>query len=185
MTPLPPCLILLDCQRDQVEESDGMPRSENGAVIRHIAALLKHARANGWRVCHSQFAGDSGRSAQPPIDALRPTAKEAVFVRRGLSAFSDPYFHQVLARSAGAPVLLAGFSAPFSILATVFDAANRNQDMAVIPEAVGSLAVAPRSVSETRQLAFDLIDRIAPVRRWESLSDYGVGRTAAEPAPAV
>lgn len=169
MTLVQPSLILLDCQHDQAEGPEGGIDADNAAVIRRLETLLDRARERGWKICHSQLIGETGL-ASPPIDALRPWAKESVFKRRGLSAFADPYFHQVLARSAASPILLVGFSAPFSILATVFDAANRDQDLTVVPEACGSLPVAPRSVRETRHMAFDLIGRISPMIHWDTLA---------------
>lgn len=180
MTTQMPTLVLLDCQRDQVEGPDGRIDPENLDVIRKAATLLQHARAAGWTVCHSHFAGDNTPEDRAPIPRLRPNTREAVFLRRGLSAFSDSYFHQVLARSAGAPCLLAGFSAPFSMLATVFDAQTRGHELTVIPEAVGSLAVEPRSLSDTRSVAFDLIGRISPVASWTEVET----RWLAEPVAA-
>lgn len=165
-----PCLILLDCQRDQVTGSDGRVAPENRVVIERIRDLLRHARQSGWRVCHCQFRSDGPEAGRAPVDGLRPTAQEAVFQRRGLSAFSDPYFHQVLARSAGSTALLVGFSAPFSILATVFDDCNRDKAITVIPDAVGALAVEPRDIAETRSMAFDLVARMSPVMDWETLT---------------
>ena len=165
-----PCLILLDCQRDQVTGPNGQIDPENRLVLDRISALLRYARRSGWRVCHCQFQGDGPASGRAPIDGLRPTAQEAVFQRRGLSAFSDPYFHQVLARSPGASTLLVGFSAPFSILATIFDDTNRDKVITVVPDAVGAQAVEPRDVADTRAMAFDLIGRMAPLVDWRSLT---------------
>ncbi|WP_297730940.1 cysteine hydrolase [uncultured Maricaulis sp.] len=170
MTFADPCLILLDCQRDQVTGPNGKVDPDNQAVIDRIGDLLRHARQSGWRVCHCQFQGEGSAAGRAPIDGLRPTAQEAVFKRRGLSAFSDPFFHQVLARSAGSSALLVGFSAPFSILATVFDDANRDKTLTVVPEAVGALAVEPRDVAETRSMAFDLVSRMAPTMSWDRLT---------------
>ncbi|WP_291843692.1 cysteine hydrolase [Maricaulis sp.] len=175
-----PCLVLLDCQRDQVTGPNGKIDPENRVVLDRIRELLRHARQSGWRVCHCQFQGEGSAAGRAPIDGLRPTAQEAVFQRRGLSAFSDPYFHQVLARSAGSTALLVGFSAPFSILATVFDDANRDKAITVVPDAVGALAVEPRDVGETRAMAFDLVARMAPLMDWQSLTrDWPVEATTA------
>ena len=181
MNSVVPCLILLDCQSDQVEGPDGRIDAENAAVISRIGQLLHHARNAGWKVCHSQYVGDGPKSARSPISSLRPTAKEPVFLRRGLSAFSDPFLHQVLARNTGGPCLLVGFSAPFSILATVFDGASRDQTMTVVADAVGPRPVEPRNVTDTRRMAFDLIGRISPLMSWDQLhSDWKVD-AGAEP----
>ena len=169
MNPIAPCLILLDCQMDQVQPPDGKIDPENQAVIKRIETLLQHARHKGWTVCHSQLAPERGEPARVPIKSLRPTTRETVFVQPGLSAFSDPYFHQILARSAGTPCLLIGFSAPFAMLATVFDAQTRGQELTVVPDAVGSLAVEPRNVAETRSMSFDLIGRLSPTLDWSEV----------------
>ncbi|MEA1940953.1 MAG: isochorismatase family protein [Pseudomonadota bacterium] len=177
--PTTPSLVLLDCQRSRIERPDGGIDPENREVAANIAALLRQARADGWSVCHCQHAGDGAPADRTPIDGLRAHAREAVFVRRGLSAFSDSYFHQILARTAGRTCLLAGFSAPFSILATLFDAETRGVELTLVPEAVGTLAVAPRNVAETRGMAFDLAARIAPAMSLDAIADRWVR------APAV
>ena len=174
-----PALILLDCQRDRVEGPDGRIDADNHAAMTRIEALLRRARADGWSICHCQHAiTDGARADRTPVPALRPLTREPVFVRRGLSAFSDSYFHQFMARNTGRDCLLVGFSAPFSILATLFDAQTRDIPLTLVPEAVGALAVAPRDVAETRALAFDLAGRLAPSlsleaidRQWPRLAE--------------
>lgn len=52
----------------------------------------------------------------------------------------------------------------------MFDDANRDKAVTVVPEAVGALAVEPRDVTETRAMAFDLVARMAPVIDWQSLT---------------
>ena len=168
-TPATPSLVLLDCQRNRIERPDGGIDPENREAAAAIAALLRQARADGWSVCHCQHAGEGAPADRTPIDGLRPHSREPVFVRRGLSAFSDTYFHQILARSAGTPCLLIGFSAPFAMLATVFDAQTRGQELTVVPDAVGSLAVEPRNVAETRSMSFDLIGRLSPTLDWSEV----------------
>ena len=170
-TPATPSLVLLDCQRNRIERPDGGIDPENREAAAAIAALLRQARADGWSVCHCQHAGEGAPADRTPIDGLRPHSREPVFVRRGLSAFSDTYFHQILARSAGRTRLLVGFSAPFSVLATLFDAQTRGVELTLVPEAVGALAVAPRNVAETRGVAFDLAARIAPAMSLDAIAD--------------
>jgi len=170
-TPATPSLVLLDCQRSHIEPPDGGIDPENREVARNIAVLLRQARADGWSVCHCQHAGEGAPADRSPIDGLRPHSREPVFVRRGLSAFSDSYFHQVLARNAGRTCLLVGFSAPFSILATLFDAQTRGVELTLVPGAVGALAVAPRDVAETRGVAFDLAARIAPAMSLDAIAE--------------
>lgn len=76
-----PCLILLDCQRDQVTGPNGRIDPENSIVIDRIKELLRHARQSGWRVCHCQFQGKDRRpDERPSMDCVqmhrRPSSSE-------------------------------------------------------------------------------------------------------------
>lgn len=166
MTPPVPTLVLLDCQRESLLPGEGADDGSNAAVAERIRRLLISARLSGWPVLHCQFASarpaiHCGVSiASAPIDGLSPLAREPVFVRSGMSAYSDPDFGRMVQHYAGPPCFLVGFSAPFSLMATMFDAVARSQVLTVIPEAVGGRAVGPRSASSVRDISFDLVDRL-------------------------
>ena len=166
MTPSLPTLVLLDCQRESLNPGEGVDDGSNVVVADRIRRLLTSARLSGWPVLHCQF--QSNRPAincgltvpGAPIDGLRPRAREPVFIRSGLSAYSDPDFGRMVKHYAGPPCFLVGFSAPFSLMATMFDAVSRGQCLTVVPEAVGGRAVGPRSASSVRDISFDLINRL-------------------------
>ena len=166
MTRFVPTLVLLDCQRESLDPGDGKDDGSNDAVADHIRRLLTSARLSGWPILHCQYQSNRpsincGLSVPgAPIDGLRPQSREPVFVRKGLSAYSDPDFGRMVKHYAGPPCFLVGFSAPFSLMATMFDAVARGQSLTVIPEAVGGRAVGPRSASSVRDISFDLIDRL-------------------------
>ena len=162
-----PTLVLLDCQRESLDPGEAENDGSNAAVADRIRRLLTSARLSGWPVLHCQYqsnrpAINCGVSVPgAPIDGLAPLSREAVFIRTGLSAYSDPDFGRMIRHYSGPPCFLVGFSAPFSLMATMFDAVARDQRLTVIPEAVGGRAVGPRSASSVRDISFDLIDRLS------------------------
>tara|TARA_R110002072_G_scaffold81857_13_gene187114 strand:- start:5600 stop:6187 length:588 start_codon:yes stop_codon:yes gene_type:complete len=195
MTGYLPSLVLLDCQRESLNPGDGDDDGSNLAVADRIRRLLTSARLSGWHILHCQYqsnrpAINCGLSVPgAPIDGLRPLSREAVFIRTGLSAYSDPDFGRMVRHYAGPPCFLVGFSAPFSLMATMFDAVARGQQLTVIPEAVGGRAVGLRSASSVRDISFDLIDRLSStmpldevVETWlrtptaPTLKTIGIGR---------
>lgn len=171
-----PTLILLDCQREHLRAAGEGPDDGSELVIARIRKLLVTARNSGWQVMHSQFRTPSpavsiGRAPHAPIDCLKPLAREPVFVRSALSAYSDPAFERVVGEKTTSSCLLVGFSAPFSLLATVFDASARGHRLFVVPDAVGSAPVGARPASTVRDVAFDLIERLTHTVAWQDVFD--------------
>lgn len=169
-----PTLILLDCQREHMRPTGVTPLDATDLVVARIRKLLVTARNSGWDVMHSHFrtpapAVSIGNAPHAPIDCLKPLAREPVFVRSALSAYSDQAFDRAVEQKTGSTCLIVGFSAPFSLLATAFDAAERGHRLFVVPEAVGSAPVGARSASTVRDVAFDLIDRLTQTVDWEDV----------------
>ena len=107
-----PTLILLDCQCERGGAAD--PSQQR--VIECITRLLTTARHRGWTVMHSQFQAPASLNPicllpAAPIPALKPLAREPVFVRSALSAYSDRDFAPLVQRQLASPVFLVGFSA--------------------------------------------------------------------------
>jgi nicotinamidase-related amidase len=170
MNGVQPTLILLDCQQDQVRKGDiGV-----GETIACIRRLLVTGRNSGWRILHSQFkparANFAPRSDScAPIDGLRPLSSEVVFVRSALSAYADPAFDRAVAQAEEGPCFLVGFSAQFSLLATLFDAVARGQRLTVVPQAVGGSSVGQAAESTARDVTFDLISRLTSTVGWDDV----------------
>lgn len=164
-----PSLLLLDCQQHVcMSRSQERSAAMSEDVVDRIRRLLVGARHRGWRIIHSQFRADPTLdpvTLMPavPIPGLEPLAREAVFVRSALSAYSDPDFPRVIADCAGAPVYLVGFSAPFSILATAFDAVASGHRLTVIPEAVGTTALGEQSATQVGSMAIEMLNRLTRV----------------------
>jgi nicotinamidase-related amidase len=165
-----PTLILLDCQCERGGEAD--PSQQR--VIERITRLLSTARHRGWTVMHSQFQAPASLNPirllpAAPIPALKPLAREPVFVRSALSAYSDRDFAPLVQRQLASPVFLVGFSAPFSVLATVFDSVARGQRLTVIPEAVGTSPLGAQTTSNVTEVALELIGRLTRTMPWDAV----------------
>jgi|GEM_PF-1334528 len=181
-----PTLLLLDCQQPVCTGRSGREaeRPEPGVVDR-ITRLLVGARHNGWRVIHSQFESQPGltpASLSParPIAGLEPLARETVFVRTALSAYSDPAFARVVGTCSSGPVFLVGFSAPFSVLATAFDAVATGHRFTVIPEAIGTPALGEQSASQVGSMALEMLNRLARVSSYEKVQAEWLGGPEAD-----
>lgn len=172
-----PALLLLDCQQhicfSRAAERDTLISEE---VVQRIRRLLVNARHRGWRVIHSQFRADPTLDPVTmipavPIEGLEPLAREAVFVRNALSAYADGDFARVIGACAGMPVFLVGFSAPFSILATAFDAVAHGHRLTIVPEAIGAPALGEQSASQVGNMTLELLNRLARTASLESIEE--------------
>jgi nicotinamidase-related amidase len=161
---------LLDCQC----ECGGTADPSQHRVIERITRLLSTARLSGWTVMHSQFQAPASLNPirllpAAPIPALKPLAREPVFVRSAMSAYSDRDFEPLIQRQLASPVFLVGFSAPFSVLATVFDSVARGQRLTVIPEAVGTSPLGAQTTSNVTEVALELIGRLTRTMPWDAV----------------
>jgi nicotinamidase-related amidase len=148
-------LICLDLQREYVVP--GRPKFDPGAdaVAQACDRLLRHARDAHWRVVHAhQRAGDMAETNRfgSPIDGLRPLVREPIFMRAGLSAFSNPDFAAELRAARGADVYLIGFSLSGSCLATALAAVDAGLSISLVEDAVGAGPGAPSAGQIARAL---------------------------------
>jgi nicotinamidase-related amidase len=138
-----PWLICLDLQREYVVP--GRPRyaAASADVATACARVLRHARAEGWRVVHSQLrrngeASFGGGSFGAPIEGLRPLITEPLFLRHSLSAFRNPEFAAELRAARGEDVYLIGFSLADTCLATALAAIDHDLSVILVEDAVGA-----------------------------------------------
>lgn len=136
-------LICLDLQRDHVVP--GRPRysAGNADVAATCARVLGLARAEGWRVVHSQFRAESvtpwpRELFAAPIEGLRPLVSEPVYFRRGLSAFANPGFATEIRAARGHDVYLIGFSLADTCLATALAGVDEGLSLILVEDAVGA-----------------------------------------------
>lgn len=159
-------LICLDLQRGRLATENA------GATVAACRQVLEQARRRRWPVLHVH-ARAAGAPMDPPIPGLEPLPSEAVFIRQGPSAFTNPAFSQT-AQVLGGPLVLIGFRMADTVLATAFAAADRNLAVEVVDDAVGGdpasrlillkplAALAPRArVTNSRELFFEDASRFA------------------------
>ena len=136
-----PWLVCVDLQREFVVPGRPSYTAAAGRVARACIRMLEHARAQGWRVVHTQacpgphFRGEGLFCA--PIEGLRPRISEPVFLRAGLSGFSNPDFGAVMRDAQGEEVHVIGFTLNHSCLATALGAVDIGLNVTLVEDAVG------------------------------------------------
>lgn len=173
----PPLLILLDCQVSQLPDTPG-----DTAIIDRLRRLLALGRRAGWNVVHSQYrpAQTPGSPAPDngPIPSLRPSGQEPVFVRSAYSAYADVNFKRLMDSCQDSPCYLAGFGAPFSLLATAFDAAAHGHVVSVVREAIGTIDIGDRSAPVVQDLSMEMINRLTRTEDWDAVWAAGLDHAA-------
>lgn len=169
-----PLLILMDCQKEHLPPACSERRAESDELVDRIGRLLTNARYAGWTVAHCQLAREAKAfeafsSLTGPIDKLRPAGREPVFRRRAYSAYSDRAFERMIGEYAERSVYIAGFSAPFSLMSTAFDAHERGHRPMLVSDAVGASPMGARSADTVCDLALTLIGRLIPLVNGEDV----------------
>ncbi|MFI4933143.1 MAG: isochorismatase family protein [Caulobacterales bacterium] len=147
-----PWLVCLDLQREFVVPGRPQYAAASAEVARTCGRLLALARGADWRVLHSQLRREHGAFCRndhfgAPIEGLRPLISEPVYLRRGLSAFSNPDFAAELGEAHGEDVYLIGFSLADTCLATALAAVDHGHSLVLVEDAVGAGAAAWPDVS--------------------------------------
>ena len=147
-------LICLDLQREYVVPGRPYYRPANASVANACVRVLQHARAQGWRVVHSQLRNDGacffgGGVFGAPIEGLRPLVTEPVFLRRSLSPFVNAAFSSELAGACGDDVYLIGFSMADTCLATALAAVDQGLTLTLVDDAIGVGATAAFGARQT------------------------------------
>jgi nicotinamidase-related amidase len=137
-----PWLVCVDLQREYVVPGRPLYEASSAPVAQACRRVLEHARTRRWRVIHTQQRHDEGLFARSgyfgaPIEGLRPLISEPVFVRTGLSAFSNPDFAAEMGDALGEDVYLIGFSLNHTCLATAFAAVDMGLSVTVVEDAMG------------------------------------------------
>lgn len=164
----------MDLQREHVVP--GCPRysAANHEVAATCGRVLAAARADGWRIVHSQISprlrqGEPRTMFDAPIEGLRPLISEPVFFRRGLSAFANPAFAAELRAARGDEVFLIGFSLTDTCLATALAAVDEGLSLTLLDDAVGA-GGATESAEAARKILEPFVTMI-PSRRLEQRAE--------------
>jgi nicotinamidase-related amidase len=137
-----PWLVCMDLQREYIVPGRPLYAADAAPVTEVCRRVLAHAREREWRVVHTQqrtsgelFASTGHFGA--PIEGLRPRISEPVFLRRGLSAFTNADFAAELRDARGEDVYLIGFSLNHTCLATALAAVDLGLSVTIIGDAMG------------------------------------------------
>jgi nicotinamidase-related amidase len=166
--PQRPWLVCLDLQRDHVVPGRPCYAAENAEVAARCAQVLGFARDEGWRIVHSQLREDDTAPwprdlFHAPIEGLRPLISEAVFFRKGLSAFGNPAFAAELGQARGKEVLLIGFSLADTCLATALAGVDAGLQLVLVEDAIGAGST-PEATAAARTVLRPYV-RLTPSRR--------------------
>jgi nicotinamidase-related amidase len=166
-----PWLVCLDLQRDHVIPGRAGYSAANAAVVGACVRVLRMARADGWRIVHSQrrrvsTAGWSRELFAAPIEDLRPLISEPVFLRHGLSAFADPAFAAELGKARGEEVFLIGFSLADTCMATALAGVDLDLSITLVEDAVGEGE--PHEAGDAARLLLKPFVRVVSSRKLEA-----------------
>jgi nicotinamidase-related amidase len=137
-----PWLVCMDLQREYVVPGRPLYGAGAAPVADVCRRVLEHARVRRWRVVHTQQRHPDGLFARSsyfgaPIEGLRPLISEPVFMRSGLSAFSNADFAAELRGALGEEVYLIGFSLNHTCLATALAAVDMGLSVTLVADALG------------------------------------------------
>ena len=179
-------LLSIDLQNDYLARPGLVPDRET--LVAHCAALLDHARAQGWTVVHVRTEAQPGRAmphrlempevvagsagAEPP-PPLAPIAGEAVVIKRFFDPFDDPALEALLHAQAVERVVLMGVHSHACIREAATSAYARGFAVAIAEEAVASDA------PSHGELALEWLERRSMARA--GITSFG----AAAPPPEV
>lgn len=138
-----PILVLLDLQRQHVFGHGRLLIHNAAAVTAACRCLLEVARENGIPVAHvRRLAAAPVFNPESPLtswlDECRPTAHEMVYEHIAPSCYSVQCFSRFFEHIEDPLIVLAGFSANFTGLATVIDGFSRGHRLRFVPDASGS-----------------------------------------------
>jgi len=161
-----PWLVCHDLQREYVVP--GRPRfgASSGAVASTCNRFLQRARASGWRVVHCHRAPSPDACFEglfgAPIEGLQPRITEPLFLRQGLSAFSNPSFAAEMREARDDDVYLIGFSLADTCLATSLGAVDAGVSIILVEDALGVSGVTPLAAAQiTRALLRPLVRTVS------------------------
>jgi nicotinamidase-related amidase len=142
-----PTLVIVDAQRDYVEQLGMRGGAQAMTSLEHCRAALAHARRMGFDVAFTRWRRSShffeGRELGPTwLDEFVPRATEMIFERDRPSCYASSHFEDAMTL-AGGQFVIAGFGCDIGCLATAIDAHHRGHGFLYLSDASTSLGVEP------------------------------------------
>jgi nicotinamidase-related amidase len=170
----PRLLVCQDLQQASVPEGEPQASVHVRHVIGNCRRILNHARAWDWSIIHIHRRHAS--AGDHPLEGLAPRLSEPVMARRGLSAFSNRSFRELVGGAPQAQIVLIGFCLASSCLATLLVAHDFGLFTLLVEDAVSTGA-------ETEGGRIEVLARsIAAPFSAITLTDELIGR---RPAPRL
>lgn len=179
-------LLSIDLQADFLDRPGLVP--DKAALVAGCAALLGHARGQGWLVVHVRTLAEGGEAmphrreapevvagspgAEPP-PALAALPAEPVILKRFFDPFDSPELDALLRAEGVGRLVLMGVQAHACVRETATSAYARGYSVEIAEEAVGSDSPAHGA------LALDWLDRRMMKRR--PIAELGASPTAPRP----
>ncbi|QPC41904.1 isochorismatase family protein [Kaustia mangrovi] len=164
-----PLLVMVDMQREYVEEGRPLYLHEIDGSLARCKALLDTARARNWDVAHV-FWRCSGPLFNPrtpyweAIDGFHARAtSEKVFFKSEPSAYSSETFARMMADRQPAVTYLAGYQGTLACLWTMVDAHERGHDMVFVGDGSHSAATDAAGEAQTHSTLVEIVRQFADV----------------------
>lgn len=126
-------LVVIDVQNDVMAHA-----WERDAVVRRIATLLSHARAERIPVIHVQHQDDEmpqGTDGWQFVEDVAPVDGEPVVAKRYLDAFAETELPRLLAETGASHLVIAGAQSMACIRATSHRALAEGYDLTLVSDA--------------------------------------------------
>lgn len=147
-----PLLILVNMQREHVVPGRRYRVRDDDTVRMSCLTLLRGAREAGLPVAHFRRVGrglffNPGDRFSSWVEDFVPRPSEMVFEHEAPSCFSCEAFERMIAYMHEPSLVLAGFGAEYTGLATSIDAFARGYRVRFVPEASGASLVRSDSLT--------------------------------------
>lgn len=176
-----PVLICVDLQQEFATPGRPWADPDAGRVVAVCRRAIAGAREAGWRLVHTHLASGgpmaNGDGLARVIPGCQPHPGEVLLRRPGVSIFSHPEMEPLLAEAEadGAPVVMAGFCAPMSLSASLFDAHDRSRPLALLDEACGGADIGRWSAAQTRAMCMDTAAKLGRLAHLGAFSALQAG----------
>ncbi|MCC5996607.1 MAG: isochorismatase family protein [Oceanicaulis sp.] len=168
-----PVLLCLDLQQEFIAPGRPWADPDGDGVAQMCTRIISGAREAGWLLVHAHLYQGApmiaGHGLTQPIPGCEPRPGEVLLRRAGVSAYAHPDLDGILDGGGSGRAYLIGFSAPMSLTATLFDAADRGHPLTLIEEAVGAADVGEWGAEHTRALCTDTARKMDRAVRLEAV----------------
>lgn len=138
-----PVLVLLDMQKQHLDGSPQFVVRDAASVVAGCKKLLAAARTIGIPIAHTKrLEGDPFFNPESPLTdwvaECRPTPHEMLYEHTAPSIYSVPSFSRFFEHIQSPLIVLAGFGASYTALATAIDGFSRGHRIWFVGDASGS-----------------------------------------------